>query len=363
MEIFLFAFPIALGFTLAINILHVASRNRAQHALRGNGPTVSVLIPARNEIKRIEPLLKSLREQRYPILEIIVCDDDSTDGTAELVRKHAEQDPRIRIMRPASNPERWLGKSYACQELSREAKGDLFLFIDADIELTPDAIGWAIGLLEKDGTDALTAFPELYALGTAERASMSLVDFFLRTTLPLPLVRFVRHPLLSAGHGQFFLFRRKTYETVGGHANVRHTVVEDVAMSRLIKSHGMRVSVEAGLSFVGGRMYSSHSEVVAGLGRSGFAAANYRIARYIPVLSILALALLLPYAALPWTTTPLMLLIGARAAHAVYFKHSVFWSVVLHPLQVAYLFLIALYSALGIIKGTVEWKGRPVSPV
>jgi glucan phosphoethanolaminetransferase (alkaline phosphatase superfamily) len=109
-------------------------------------------------------------------------------------------------------------------------------------------------------------------------------------------------------------------------------------------------------------MYSGHSEVVAGLGRSGFAAANYQLVRYVIALLVLATVFLLPYVLIPWSLKPLLALMSLRAVHALYFKHSVIWSTLFHPIQVLYLLTVAACSVFGIMKGTIVWKGRPVIP-
>ena len=96
-------------------------------------PKVSVLIPARNEELRLRPCLGTLSDSDYPILEILVLDDHSTDGTAQLVNQRAKGDPRIRLLSGQPLPTGWVGKPWACHQLSREAQGEYLLFVDADL--------------------------------------------------------------------------------------------------------------------------------------------------------------------------------------------------------------------------------------
>ena len=82
-------------------------------------PRISILIPARNEVDRLRPCLSTLSDSDYPILEILVLDDHSTDRTAELIQQRAKGDPRIRLLSGKPLPEGWVGKPWACHQLSQ----------------------------------------------------------------------------------------------------------------------------------------------------------------------------------------------------------------------------------------------------
>ena len=101
---------------------------------------VSVLIPARNEESSIGPCIESVLASRDVKLEVVVLDDQSDDQTAEVVRGYSERDPRVRLESSASLPAGWCGKQHACSQLGELAKHDVFVFIDADVRLTPDAL-------------------------------------------------------------------------------------------------------------------------------------------------------------------------------------------------------------------------------
>src|SRR4030095_13577547 len=94
---------------------------------------ISVLIPARNEESVIGPLLESLSRQRFQQYEILVLDDDSTDRTALEVDHAAKTNPRISLLKSELLPEGWIGKTWACHQLANHARGDYFLFLDADV--------------------------------------------------------------------------------------------------------------------------------------------------------------------------------------------------------------------------------------
>src|SRR5690606_21293785 len=101
--------------------------------------SVSVVIPARNEAENLRRLLPSLRSQSYPSFDVIVYDDQSDDGTWEVL--HEVDDPRLRVMRGDGPAPGWLGKVHALYSATRGASGELLLFLDADAELKdPDAL-------------------------------------------------------------------------------------------------------------------------------------------------------------------------------------------------------------------------------
>ncbi|HEQ72015.1 MAG TPA: glycosyltransferase, partial [Spirochaetia bacterium] len=97
--------------------------------------SVSVIIPARNEEARLGPLLASLDRQTVTPLEIIVVDDDSNDNTRQLAQKAG-----VTVVVAPARPAGWLGKPWACHCGAGRARGDILLFLDADVRLAPDAL-------------------------------------------------------------------------------------------------------------------------------------------------------------------------------------------------------------------------------
>ena len=112
---------------------------RALRTPRPEGATglVSILIPARDEAGNIGDALAAALASRGVPVEILVMDDGSTDATAEIVRAHADEDPRVRLLTAPPLPPGWAGKNHACQRLAEAAQGPWLLFIDADVRLAP----------------------------------------------------------------------------------------------------------------------------------------------------------------------------------------------------------------------------------
>lgn len=329
-------------------------------------PLVSVLVPARNEERNLSACLEYLSQQSYPHLEIRVLNDHSVDGTLAIARKAAEHDPRITIIAGEELPEGWTGKNWACYQLSRRATGQIMLFVDADVRARRGAIESLVAMLERFHADAATAFPQQALSGIFAKAVIPIMDVLLYGALPLRLVRVKAFPSLSAANGQWIAFRREAYEAIGTHSAVRMNIVEDVALARRVKEQKMRLVVASGVGSVDCAMYDGLPEIVEGFSKNFFAAFNFRLLAFIPVLLLLALLFVLPFVMLLVDIAPIVIGLVAlnfslRGMLALRFRHGVA-SVFLHPFGV----VIALAIGLNAIrlyyhrKG-VFWKGRMIS--
>ena len=120
-------------------------------------PLVSVLIPARNEEKNIKRILVSMAKQDYPNLEILVLDDNSTDATSQIVQDFAQKDSRIKLIKGAPLPKGWKGKCFACHQLSKIARGEYFVFTDADTLHFPNSISGSLAALVRNNLDVTSS--------------------------------------------------------------------------------------------------------------------------------------------------------------------------------------------------------------
>ncbi len=231
-------------------------------------PLVSILIPARDEAAHIRPTLEAHARSRYRVREILVLDDQSTDDTAQQVAATAAQDPTIRLLTGEPLPQGWLGKTWACDQLARQARGEVLVFTDADVEWLPDALPALLSLMEALSLDLLTVWPTQRTETWSERLVVPLMLFSICAYLPEIAVRRVRFASLAAANGQCLVFRRAAYEQVGGHAAVRGEIIEDVALARRIKQQGLRLGMALGSGRIACRMYQGWSEVLRGFAKN-----------------------------------------------------------------------------------------------
>lgn len=234
----------------------------------GGLPPVSVLIPARNEARAIRHTVRALLAQFYPCFEVIVLDDNSTDGTAAIVTTAAGGDPRLRLVTGTALPTGWGGKNWACHQLAQVARHNVLLFTDADVQWQPGGLAAVMALQQQTGADLLTVWPTQITETWSERLVAPLMAFAVLAYLPVTFAHHSPYPSAAAANGQCLLFHRYAYEACGGHAAVRNQVLEDVLLAQRVKAAGLQLRMADGAGLVACRMYHSWQEVLHGYAKN-----------------------------------------------------------------------------------------------
>lgn len=269
----------ALLVILGTTLLNAATFPRLRLAGVGAPPetsAVSILVPARDEVANIAATVEDLLRLDPPPGEVIVLDDGSTDGTPDAARAvaaglAAAGHPGAALLRvvPGSPlPPGWLGKPWACRQLADLAAGERLLFTDADTRWAPGALGALVAEAERSGAGLLTAWPTQTTRTWGERLTVPLIAFAVLGYLPGLLAHRLQLPLLVAANGQCLLFRRHAYESIGGHAAVRATVLDDVTLARRVAAAGLGVRMVDGAGLVGCRMYRDWPTARDGFGKN-----------------------------------------------------------------------------------------------
>ncbi len=364
---------VALGVMAGVTLLNLLTFRSVKRSLTPETtPFVSVLVPARNEERNIAKCLKSLLGQDYSHFEVIVLDDSSSDATFDIARSFAANDPRLRLLEGKPLPEGWTGKSFACHQLSQEAKGELLLFVDADTEHTPHSISASVAEMQRSRVDLLTLIPR-QIMGTFwEKAILPLLHFSTFCFLPFPLVSLSKNPKFAMANGQFMLFKKRVYETIGGHKEVRTALVEDVWLSRLVKQHEFRLLVMDGARLVSCRMYTSLRGIWEGFSKNLFPGMRYSVPMIVAVIVFNFLTSVFPFLLLffglassgadrwlsGFVAIELAVILAIRVALALRFQMSL-PSVLIHPVAMSMLMGIAANSVrLVLVGGGSRWKGR-----
>ncbi|WP_233153355.1 glycosyltransferase family 2 protein [Kineosporia sp. R_H_3] len=238
---------------------------------------VSVLLPVRDEAAHVGRCLASVLEQvGVEDLEVLVLDDGSTDGTADVVRQVAGDDPRVRLLTGTPPPAGWLGKPNACARLAEAASGSVLVFLDADVRLAPHAVAATVDLLRRTGLDLVSPYPRQLARTPAERLVQPLLQWSWLTTLPLRLAESSPRPSLAAANGQLLAVDAATYAKAGGHGAVRGEVLDDIALLRAVKAVGGTGGVVDGSHLATCRMYDGWAAVRDGYSKSLWSAFGSR---------------------------------------------------------------------------------------
>jgi chlorobactene glucosyltransferase len=326
-------------------------------------PWVSVLIPARNEEYHLATCLDALKKCTYPCLEVIVGDDESEDRTPEILSAYQSlMGARLKTLRSHHGPPRgWTGKAWMCHQLAAQARGEILIFCDADVRVEPSAIGETVHALMSEDADALSALPLQTGQSTFCRALVALISqVLILVALPLPLI--TRGPAaLSAGNGQWFAWRRKAYQRVGGHAAVSSSCLEDVTMARNAKLQGLRLVLAAAPRSLQVCMYKNLTASIKGFEKNLFALLGG---------SSLGIILMILFGGL-WIFCTIEILV----AYPTFFVFFAWWIVILGwaqkkvfetPLPVICLIPFSLPIAVvilarswwGNLRGTITWKDR-----
>jgi chlorobactene glucosyltransferase len=335
-------------------------------------PKVSVLVPARNEAAHIEACARSLLEQNYLNYELIILDDQSQDGTGEILQRLQDEKPRLSVMEGRALPEGWVGKTWACHQLAEAATGEYLLFTDADTRHHPLMLPEAISIMLSQKIDLMTGMPR-QELGTwGERLVVPFLSWIIFAVVPVPLARRVRFTYLSGAVGQFMLFHRNAYLKIGGHRAVLDTSLEDIALARLVKQHGLRWDFLDLTERVVCRMYQDFSSAFNGISKNLFGVFQYNL----PVFAFAWIWLLLVFvepsviilaavAGVPVSGAILELALAAAGLSVLLWglNHTKFRLPLImaafYPLTMSLLFIMAVRSAWYHYKQRpFDWKGR-----
>ena len=258
----LFAFSILVALLAVVNLFFIR-RASISDSLKTQSALVSILIPARNEEANIGRCLYSLIDQSYKNIEIIILDDDSTDSTFSIAKEISKKDKRINIVKVMPIEKDWLGKNWACHQLSSIAKGDMLLFIDADTKLQSKTIEETIVEMEESDIDLITLFPKRVTSTSVDKIISVTVGWFIFSCLPILFSN--KNPIFSSAFGQYLLFRKGAYFSIGGHESIKDDILDDFELGRSITREGFNLKVFDGTDRISTFSYSSEREAIDGL--------------------------------------------------------------------------------------------------
>jgi hypothetical protein len=337
------------------------------------GTPVSVLIPARNEEANLQGTLKSVLANHDCDFEVIVLDDHSSDGTAELVLEMAANDSRLRLESAPPLPPGWCGKQHACHVLARLARHPLFVFIDADVRLAPDALSRMARFMQHSGAALASGVPRQELVTFSESLVIPLIHFILVGFLPVPAMRRTRWPALSAGCGQLFIAQRDAYQQCGGHTKLRHSLHDGLKLPRVFRDARFATDLFDATDIATCRMYRTNLEVWRGLGKNATEGLAARAA-IVPMTALLFGGQVLPILLLG--TAPELsgrgLLCAALASGLAFLPRLIavlrfrqpLVGALLHPLGVLALLAIQWHAFARRVSGKpAEWKGRNYAAV
>jgi glycosyltransferase involved in cell wall biosynthesis len=326
-------------------------------------PKVSVVVPARNEAKRVEEALRSLANLDYPALEVIAVDDRSTDSTGAIMDRMAAEEPRLRSLHIAELPEGWLGKCHAMQAGARLAEGELLLFTDGDVVFAPDTLRLAVRYLLARKLDHLALLPGLVPGGYWEDAAKSYFAMLFLVGVKAWAAGSASKDIYI-GIGAFNLVSRTAYETIGGHETLRLDVADDLMLGKRIKQAGFRQEALIASDHLRLRWQEGVGGFIRGLEKNGFASIGYSLPFLFLVTTLFFLFYAIPYlgvllfrdARIFGYAFSILLMHGIYGYCASFRRNGWLLAPVLPCAAFIYLFAVWRSAVITLRRGGVRWR-------
>lgn len=328
-------------------------------------PSLSVVVPARNEAEAVRETIERLGASDYPGLEIVLVNDRSDDGTGDIAESLRPSISNLRVLHVRELPERWLGKTHAMWFGANASSGEWLCFVDGDVHLAPDCLRRAMHYALNHDLHYLTLFPRMKSEGLWSRAFVIAFGFLFG--LGFQPWR-AKDPKSSryCGVGAFQLIRRSSYHAVGTHERLRLEVIDDVKFGKIVKRANLKVDAIGGddlltVEWQRGGLWNH----VRGMEKNGFAGFDYRVSGVI--VSSIALVILdvLPFVTVfllegpgRWASlVSLMCFTVAYAVLAQQMKLSPLY-VLTHPVAAILIIVTNVRSMwLTLSRGGIEWRG------
>ena len=273
--------------------------------------SLSVVIPAFDEEQNIEGCLTHVLMSERPCSrwDVIVVDDQSSDNTVKIAEQAivtvagADQ-PVATVLQagPRPNGERWVGKNWGCCQAMEQVNSEWVLFIDADVTLAPDAIRRALHQSINENADLFSLAPRLTCGCLAEWMVQPIMASLLGLGFPILEANDPASTVAFAA-GPFMLFRRDSYNAIGGHRALAGEVVEDLALARRIKEGGFRLRYVLGIDAVDLQMYANLQALWEGWSKNWFLGLDRSISKSLGAGGVVLLMFTLPWLLLPASLT------------------------------------------------------------
>ena len=277
-------------------------------------PKVSVVVAAKDEAENIETCLTTMLDQDYPNFEMVVCNDRSTDETADIVQRIATEDSRLELINIKELPDQWCGKNNAMQTGIAGTDGEWICMIDADCRQTSRrTLSAAVRYAIDTEADLLSVLPVLEMRGFWENVIQPVCGGVMMIWFYPDKVNDPAKPNAYA-NGAFMLIKRSAYEAIGTHEAVKSEVNEDMHMASLVKRSGLRLVVARSQGLYVVRMYTSLAGILRGWGRIFYGTFG-TLKRLTASFVLLAAMGLVPYAAAAWGLSLTATTIGTSSWH------------------------------------------------
>ena len=366
------------------HLSELADLTQPQHAVPPATPlpSLTIVVPARNEDLHIEPALRSLLQLDYPHYEVVAVNDRSTDQTGAIMDRLAAESGasgKLRVLHIKELPPRWLGKLHAMWlgslrdaslrnaslgNAAQQGTSEWLLFTDADCVFHPECLSRAVHFAVREKLDHLVIMPTLLTRSLGER---------ILTAFPQVVAGFVMRPWKlrdprardHVGAGAFNLIRRSAYEAIGAYEKLRLEVVDDLKLGQSIKQAGLRQDLAVGHGLVSLHWGAGIAGLIANLEKNMFAVLQFRLSLVLAACVATFMLCIWPFVGLAlapgWSRVPFAVAVAAIAVAYLPIKRYTSgspWLFITCPIS-ASLFIVALLrsTAVALRDGAVTWRG------
>jgi chlorobactene glucosyltransferase len=272
------------------------------------------------------------------------------------------------LLKGKTLPAGWLGKAWACHQLSMKARGDWILFTDADTTHKPCSLSTAMASGMKNSSDFVTCIPKLEAKTWSEKIYMPIIQVVFYVLIPFNLMNYLGVARIPFAMGPFMLVKRKMFDSFGGYEHLKKSIIDDLGMARTVKEHKGKITVFDGSKTMSLRFYTSFKELWNGFSKNSYEAIEKKPYLAAGIFLATYFLFIYPYLNL-WQAFEVnqgylipVIQVGIisllKIIMAIRFRSSLFFAL-LNPLTVILALLILFNSLrLCIFKKKVEWKER-----
>jgi len=343
---------------LFLSILNSLTIKVVKNQPKNISQKVSILIPMRNEEINVVGCLDSIINQKgLADFEIIVLNDHSIDTTSLKLAAY----PQVKVINGTDLPEGWLGKLWACHQLSEAANGEIILFLDADVRLTENAIA---GAISKMGSwSFISPYPKQYSIGLPEKIFQPLLHWSWLSSVPLRAAQRFGIKSMSVANGQFFVVTKKAYDTCGGHQKIKGEVLDDLALSKSLLNSGFKGGVAEGGQVASCTMYTTFNQLIKGYQKSlwsAFGGVAGSIFVSLLLFSTGVLTFIFALAGSKLAAISFLFIYLSRIISSLRSGESAVTAIA-HPVAVLIFIYINIYSWVGKVSGNLTWRDRVIS--
>lgn len=327
-------------------------------------PSLTVVVPARNEAEKLPATLDALLRADYPLVRILVVNDRSEDSTGAVVERYTQgRSGTLDGLHIKHLEDGWLGKTFAMQAALQSCESEYVLFTDADVLFSPSVLRRALAYAEQESADHLVVFPTPLIQARSEGVVLGFFQVLGLWLSRLWKVSSGNSPRDAVGAGAFNLVRREALLALGGWAPQRMVVLEDLALGQRFRAARLRQRVAFAPGLVLVHWAAGAGGLVGVMTKNLFSGMNFNPLLLFIACAGMAALFLLPLAGLFWWRTSLPCL-GILCCVGATYRLMAQYSGIdarygwLYPLGTVALVWALVRSALSAwVKQGVVWRG------